>query len=99
MVGCGNSKLSEQMYEAGYHQIVNIDISESVIKQMKEATPNMDMEWLVMDATQLTFEDQHFDCIIDKGTMDALVSGNNLEPVEKMLVELIRVMKRMGNLS
>lgn len=31
MLGCGNSKLSEQMYEAGYHNIVNIDISDSVI--------------------------------------------------------------------
>ena len=35
MVGCGNSKLSDQMYQAGYHNIVNIDISPSVIQQMK----------------------------------------------------------------
>lgn len=26
-VGAGNSKLSEEMYEEGYHNIVNIDIS------------------------------------------------------------------------
>jgi 2-polyprenyl-3-methyl-5-hydroxy-6-metoxy-1,4-benzoquinol methylase len=31
MVGCGNSKLSQQMWEAGYKDIVNIDISPSVI--------------------------------------------------------------------
>ena len=35
MLGCGNSKLSEQMYDAGYHEILNIDISESVIEQMR----------------------------------------------------------------
>ena len=27
MLGCGNSKLSEQMYEAGYYDILNVDIS------------------------------------------------------------------------
>ena len=31
MVGCGNSKLSHQMWEAGYKDVVNIDISPSVI--------------------------------------------------------------------
>lgn len=31
MLGCGNSKLSEQMYEAGYTNIFNIDISPAVI--------------------------------------------------------------------
>lgn len=38
MLGCGNSKLSDQMYEAGYHNILNVDISESVIQFMKEAS-------------------------------------------------------------
>ena len=36
MLGCGNSKLSEQMYEAGYHEILNIDISETVIERMRK---------------------------------------------------------------
>ena len=38
MLGCGNSKLSDQMYEAGYHDILNIDISPSVIEQMQAAS-------------------------------------------------------------
>ena len=49
MVGCGNSKLSQQMYDAGYKNIVNIDISPVVIQQMKSHSPQM--EWIVMDAT------------------------------------------------
>ena len=53
MVGCGNSKLSQQMFEVGYKNIVNIDISPAVIEQMKTASPNM--EWLVMDATVMDF--------------------------------------------
>lgn len=49
MVGCGNSQLSQQMFEAGYKNICNIDISPTVIDQMKKLSPSM--EWLVMDAT------------------------------------------------
>ena len=41
MVGCGNSKLSDQMWKAGYRNIVNIAISPSVIEQMKKAFPEM----------------------------------------------------------
>lgn len=37
------------MYEAGYKNIVNIDISPTVIEQMKQLSPGM--QWLVMDAT------------------------------------------------
>lgn len=36
VIGWGNSKLSKQLYDAGYQDIVNIDTSEIVIKQMKE---------------------------------------------------------------
>ena len=36
MLGCGNSKLSEQMYEDGYTNILNVDISPTVIEQMRK---------------------------------------------------------------
>ena len=36
MVGCGNSKMSNQMYSSNYKNITNIDISDIVIKKMKE---------------------------------------------------------------
>lgn len=41
MVGCGNSQLSQQMFEAGYKNICNIDISPIVIDQMKKNSPSM----------------------------------------------------------
>ncbi len=35
-VGAGNSRLSEEMFEEGYTQITNIDISNVCIKAMKD---------------------------------------------------------------
>lgn len=35
-VGSGNSRLSEEMFEEGYTQITNIDISNVCIKAMKD---------------------------------------------------------------
>jgi 2-polyprenyl-3-methyl-5-hydroxy-6-metoxy-1,4-benzoquinol methylase len=34
MVGCGNSKLSEEMAADGYPWITNMDISECVLNKM-----------------------------------------------------------------
>ena len=31
-IGCGNSRLAEEMYEDGYQHLTNIDISFTVIK-------------------------------------------------------------------
>lgn len=36
IVGCGNSEFSEKIYDCGWKNIYNIDISESVISFMKE---------------------------------------------------------------
>ena len=39
-----------------------------------------------MDATNMnTIEDKSFDCVIDKGTLDALISGKDLTICEKMI--------------
>jgi 2-polyprenyl-3-methyl-5-hydroxy-6-metoxy-1,4-benzoquinol methylase len=40
VLGCGNAEFSEDMYDDGYNNIYNIDISEFVIKTMKERNIN-----------------------------------------------------------
>lgn len=60
-VGCGNSKFHEDMFDDGYTDIVNIDISANVINQMKARAEqaNAPMEYKVMDATDMTgFDDE-----------------------------------------
>jgi EEF1A lysine methyltransferase 4 len=75
IVGCGNSTFSADLYDAGYHNIVNIDYSDVVIESMrdKHATARPDMQWVYMDMCALSFEEGAFDVIIDKAAMDALM--------------------------
>ncbi|CAI2380445.1 unnamed protein product [Moneuplotes crassus] len=77
-LGCGNSRMSEEMYEEGYENITNVDISPSVIKAMaeeyEEKCPNMKFQ--VADARALEFEESQFDVVIDKGTFDCILCGD-----------------------
>merc|ERR1712166_1166567 len=51
MVGCGNSRLSEEMYEDNIKDITNIDISDTCIVDMKKRCVAMeDMGWGTMDS-------------------------------------------------
>ncbi|XP_037595010.1 eEF1A lysine and N-terminal methyltransferase isoform X2 [Cebus imitator] len=101
VIGCGNSELSEQLYDVGYQDIVNIDISEVVIKQMKEcnATRRPQMRFLKMDMTQMEFPDASFQVVLDKGTLDAVLTDEEektLQQVDRMLAEVGRVLQVGG---
>eukprot|EP00823_Brevimastigomonas_motovehiculus_P001217 TRINITY_DN11737_c0_g1_i1.p1 TRINITY_DN11737_c0_g1~~TRINITY_DN11737_c0_g1_i1.p1 ORF type:complete len:249 (+),score=66.14 TRINITY_DN11737_c0_g1_i1:158-904(+) len=99
VVGCGNSELSEQMYKDGFVNIISIDYSETVIKQMQNAY-GKDMPQLsfqTMDVRDLRFKDETFDIICDKGTLDAILCGNeSAKNSTTMLHECCRVLKRGG---
>lgn len=79
IIGCGNSTLSSDLYDTGIERITNVDLSDNVIKKMKKQNekrrPNM--KWLPMDARQMTFEDNQFSVVLDKGTIDALMSNKS----------------------
>ncbi|BES89337.1 Methyltransferase-like protein [Nesidiocoris tenuis] len=101
IVGCGNSKLSANLYDVGYRHITNIDISSTVIKQMKnlhcEDRPQMVFE--EMDALQMTYDDQTFHVVFDKGTLDALMVDDKEETkerVEQYFSEIDRVLRFGG---
>ena len=81
-IGCGNSRLAEEMYEDGYQHLTNIDISFTVIKQMqelyKEKIPNLAFKQ--MDVRSLQYDDGTFDAVIDKGTFDSILCGDGSGP-------------------
>ncbi|KAG0222933.1 hypothetical protein BGW41_005788 [Actinomortierella wolfii] len=106
MLGCGNSTLSEDMYDDGYKNIVNIDYSKVVIEKMAaKCADRVGMEWLEMDIRDLKFDNDSFDIVIDKGTMDALMCdrGDVWNPSEELIKtvamevdEVVRVLKTGG---
>ncbi len=72
--GCGNSLLSEEMYRDGFTDITNIDYSSVVINNMKKKYSNLpSMKWEVMDIRDLQYEEDTFDVVIEKGTLDSLL--------------------------
>lgn len=100
VVGCGNSRLSPQLYDMGIPNITNIDISEVVIGQMRSRYREMDrMEWIKMDVMKMDFPDNSFDLVIDKGTIDSLLCGaNSFHNVYQMNKQISRVLKKGGRL-
>jgi len=76
MLGCGNSKLSEEMYDDGFRNITNVDYSPVVIDQMqrRHEASRPGMKWVVADVRELPFDADAFDITLDKGTMDAMMT-------------------------
>ena len=98
VLGCGNAEFSEQMYEDGYKNITNNDISVEVINQMKERNAERpEMTYDVMDVTEMTYPDETFDLAIDKSTLDALLCGDGaFLMMAKLVNETQRVLKTGG---
>nr|XP_020459041.1 methyltransferase-like protein 13 isoform X1 [Monopterus albus] len=98
VVGCGNSELSEQLYDVGYKHLTNIDISETVVNHMNQqnAERRPGLSFQQMDATQTPYEDGSYQAALDKGTLDAMASEEEGALARKMLTEVGRVLNVGG---
>ncbi|XP_047510251.1 eEF1A lysine and N-terminal methyltransferase homolog [Pieris napi] len=98
--GCGNSSLSADLYDVGLKQITNIDVSEVVIRQMKaKNVARSEMTFTCMDAMKTTFEDDEFNVVLDKGTLDALMpdeSEDTIANIDNYFKEMKRILKTGG---
>ena len=104
IVGCGNSRLSAGLYDAGFTSIINIDFSSIVIEKMKLLHGDLRplMKWIFMDMTDLKFEESSFDIVIDKASMDALMvdegdvwhpNSSTIDVTDRMCLGLSKVLK------
>ncbi|KAH0793893.1 methyltransferase-like protein 13 [Histomonas meleagridis] len=95
VIGCGTSDLSFEMYNEGYKDIQSMDYSPEAIEEMKVKYPQL--EWSVMDVREMTYPNESFDSIVDKGTLDCLFFLDETnEQITKMLLEVSRVLKSGG---
>eukprot|EP01121_Diplochlamys_sp_Union-15-3_P012285 TRINITY_DN3661_c0_g1_i1.p1 TRINITY_DN3661_c0_g1~~TRINITY_DN3661_c0_g1_i1.p1 ORF type:complete len:223 (+),score=42.82 TRINITY_DN3661_c0_g1_i1:45-713(+) len=101
VVGSGNSKVSEDMAKDGYHFVANVDIAHIVVQQMQRRSTYLGLDdrlnYMTMDVRALGIKDHSVDCVLDKGTLDALAcSQNYLRDIPLMCKEMYRVLKKGG---
>ncbi|XP_061696175.1 EEF1A lysine methyltransferase 4 [Syngnathoides biaculeatus] len=106
VLGCGNSSMSSDMYNAGYCSITNIDYSSVCISAMSTRNAHCPgMSWRQMDMRQLAFPDTSFDVVLEKATLDALmveektpweVSPQTASFIHEVLTEVSRCLKPGG---
>ncbi|XP_018578007.1 methyltransferase-like protein 13 [Anoplophora glabripennis] len=98
--GCGNSTLGRDLYDIGFRNITNIDISEVVIRQMSQNTRERDdLKYIQMDALSMSFDNAQFSVVVDKGTLDALMPNDRADTLSKVnqyFTEIQRVLKSGG---
>lgn len=79
------------MFDDGYENITNIDISQTSIKAMnelyKEKGPNF--KYIQMDVRAMEFAENSFDAVIDKGTFDSVVVRMMKCSVERDRIQML----------
>jgi SAM-dependent methyltransferase len=78
-IGCGNSQVCFKLREAGFTRVAGVDFSDVVISNMRRQTDSGSalqdghtQHFFTMDATNLSFSDESFDAVTDKGLLDSI---------------------------
>ncbi|GAB9476119.1 hypothetical protein Gpo141_00013190 [Globisporangium polare] len=97
-VGCGTSGVCREMVLHGYNRLYGIDIAPAKLEFQREQCLGLDqfVRFQEMDASELKFPDQLFDCIFTKATLDIVASNYVYEPVTyDELDELQRILREI----
>ncbi|KAK0400340.1 hypothetical protein QR680_003454 [Steinernema hermaphroditum] len=101
-IGCGNSNLASDMFDAGFKNITSIDIDEKSIKAQNAKNVNRSsLIFKKCSVDNISEEDSSFNVVVDKGTLDALLPKGDAKNVEYTVVEgyfdeVVRVLKPLG---
>lgn len=104
-LGCGNSLFSQQLFAAGWMNITNVDYSSKCIEYMSHLAP--EMQWIICDIFKMdnTFAQKSFDCAVDKGTLDALLTVKHdpwdpatelLDEIKLYMLQVAKIIKKGG---
>lgn len=101
-IGCGDSPLLPGLAEAGHMGLLHgIDFSKSIIlKLINDQTKKSELciaaEYLEMDARHLRYENDSWDIVLDKGTLDAMLCDKKtgLVNARELTGEACRVLKK-----
>ncbi|MCH5317108.1 MAG: class I SAM-dependent methyltransferase [Eubacterium sp.] len=89
-VGCGYGRTLNELYMAGYENLVGVDSSEKMLERGMREFPYLDF---VKNDTDLPFEDNSFDAVILFGVLTAIVDNDAQAAIIK---EIFRVLKPNG---
>ena len=104
MLGCGNSKLGEEMVTEGNFKgpVVQVDVSSNVVETMRERCSDLvskgNMSFVHDDATELSaFRDGMIDACLDKGLIDAIFCAEDFEQMNLIQNTVARVLRPGGS--
>ncbi|XP_004603112.1 endothelin-converting enzyme 2 isoform X3 [Sorex araneus] len=76
VLGCGNSALSYELFLGGFPDVTSVDYSSVVVAAMRARYAHVpSLRWETMDVRALGFPSGSFDVVLEKGTLDALLAG------------------------
>lgn len=104
MLGCGNSKLGEEMIVEGDFKgpIVQVDVSSNVVENMRRRCSDLvskgSMSFVHDDATELSaFRDGMVDACLDKGLIDAIFCAEDYQQLNQIQNTVSRVLRPGGS--
>lgn len=101
VVGGGSSEFSFSIHddpEAYVKDVVTIDFSPVVVKRMQTLVGDRKaVSFAVMDACEMTFPDASFELVVDKGTLDSILCGEDAKDRSTAYLDhVFRVLKPFG---
>lgn len=106
ILGCGNSRLSADLLQRGFTDILSTDYSRICIQnQRAKYIHEPRLKWDIMDMTQIPLADQSFFIVIEKATLDGFlahepspwrVSDETKKLLDTCLKEISRILKPQG---
>jgi len=97
VLGCGMSSVPRELVRTGFRNVTCLDWSETVIKTMEEASSDLQLDWVVMDARKMDIPTRSCDLVFDKALMDSICMRDDaVQSIGELISEVHRVLRVGG---